>query len=122
MVGPEEKNFQDALAGVINRHSIENASNTPDFILALFVQGCLAAFADAVRAREKWYGHKHAPGQMTQPGPMGTPPPEGTEDIQVTMRVPTEVAMAIRSGQLQGVSMSGQATPARIAQEEPQDG
>lgn len=47
----------------INRHSAENGSNTPDFILADYLVACLDAFDHAVKAREFWYGHSHAPGQ-----------------------------------------------------------
>ncbi len=41
----------------INRHSAENASNTPDFILAKYLESCLAAFDAAVKHRDHWYGH-----------------------------------------------------------------
>lgn len=44
----------------INRHSAENASNTPDFILASFLIDCLAAFNRASNKREKWYGREGA--------------------------------------------------------------
>lgn len=40
------------LAAVLNRHSQENASNTPDFILAQYLLGCLAAWNAAVQQRE----------------------------------------------------------------------
>ena len=40
----------------LNRHSAENESNTPDFILASYIEDCLAAFDTAVNARTKWYG------------------------------------------------------------------
>jgi hypothetical protein len=44
------------LAAVINRHSAENDSNTPDFILAGFLVDCLDAYAGAVVARGSWFG------------------------------------------------------------------
>lgn len=50
--------LEQAIRDVINRHSAENASDTPDFILAEYVTGCLDAFNQAVRAREKWYGRR----------------------------------------------------------------
>lgn len=40
----------------INRHSAENGSNTPDFILATYLLACLNAFDLAVNARTDWYG------------------------------------------------------------------
>jgi hypothetical protein len=51
---------------VLNRHSAENASNTPDFILADFLLGCLVYYELAIQARSKWYGHMDAIG-----GPIG---------------------------------------------------
>ncbi len=50
------KTFYEELRSLINRHSRENESNTPDFILAEYMQECLASFEKASRAREKWYG------------------------------------------------------------------
>lgn len=43
----------------LNKHSAENGSNTPDFILATYLTGCLASFNAAVAARESWYGRKN---------------------------------------------------------------
>jgi hypothetical protein len=51
----------------INRHCGENASNTPDFMLADYLMLCLEAFDKTVSAREKWYGRD--PGI----GPAGIP-------------------------------------------------
>jgi hypothetical protein len=48
--------FKRELAGLINYCSLENMSNTPDFILAEYLTDCLVAFTAASRAREKWYG------------------------------------------------------------------
>ncbi|HEY0149891.1 MAG TPA: hypothetical protein VGB70_12920 [Allosphingosinicella sp.] len=41
------------LAGLINKHSMENGSNTPDFMLAAFLTQCLAAFDQAVDWRQR---------------------------------------------------------------------
>lgn len=49
------------LSGVLNRFSQENASNTPDFILAQFLLGCLAAWNQGVQQRETWYGRDARP-------------------------------------------------------------
>lgn len=49
--------LQDEIEGAINRASAENASDTPDYILAEYLIGCLAAFNAATNARSKWYGH-----------------------------------------------------------------
>lgn len=47
--------FQKELEQLINRHSIENESHTPDFILAQYMMNCIFAFNDAVKARTEWY-------------------------------------------------------------------
>lgn len=44
------------LANVLNRHSAENGSDTPDFLLAQFLLGCLDVWNSTVVAREEWYG------------------------------------------------------------------
>jgi hypothetical protein len=51
--------FLEELEDLINRHSIESGSGTPDFILANYLIACLIAFEDAVRGREHW--HRHSP-------------------------------------------------------------
>lgn len=43
---------------VLNRHSAENGSNTPDFILAAFLMSCLEAFDAATNGRAQWCGPK----------------------------------------------------------------
>ena len=50
--------FRKELEGLINRHSMENGSDTPDFILAGYMADCLDAFDAAMTAREIWYGRK----------------------------------------------------------------
>jgi hypothetical protein len=59
--------FVKELREVINRHSRENGSNTPDFILSGFLEDCLNAFDCAVKQRESWYGRK-APEEMGSAG------------------------------------------------------
>ena len=51
----KEVNFRKELSDVINRHSKENGSNTPDFILGEYLERCLFAFDEAIRDREQWY-------------------------------------------------------------------
>ena len=57
----EEPSFLKELELLINKHSQEGASNTPDFILAQYVDGCLANFATAVQQRETWHGRDPRP-------------------------------------------------------------
>lgn len=69
----KELSFRDELERAINRHSRENGSDTPDFILAAFLHGCLVAFDETVRARERWYGR-----HLSDPN---TPPPTAPPSV-----------------------------------------
>ena len=55
------RTFLDELTSLINRHSMEGVSNTPDYILAQYIEGCLHAYEQAVQHREKWHGRKSRP-------------------------------------------------------------
>lgn len=44
------------IENAINRHSAENGSDTPDFILAGFLMDCLRAYDAATVQRTRWYG------------------------------------------------------------------
>ena len=55
--------FKTELTELINRHSRENDSNTPDWILAQYVLGCVFAFNQAVQQRETWYGRDARPSE-----------------------------------------------------------
>ena len=57
--------LKDEIRDALNRNSAENTSNTPDFILAQFLEGCLAAFDQAVQQRENWYGRDPRPSEKT---------------------------------------------------------
>lgn len=48
--------FVKELIAVINRHSRENSSDTPDWILANYLFDCLSAFDKLIQERERWYG------------------------------------------------------------------
>ena len=54
--------FRSELTAQLNKHSKENSSNTPDFILRDYLCDCLRAFDKASLAREEWYGIKLVPG------------------------------------------------------------
>jgi len=49
------KKFRKQLEVLINQNSLENGSNTPDFILAEYLENCLKAFDYAVLQRTSWY-------------------------------------------------------------------
>jgi hypothetical protein len=46
--------FEVELEQLVNKHSIENESDTPDFILARYIRGCLDNFSDTMKRRDKW--------------------------------------------------------------------
>lgn len=53
--------FHEELLALINKHSMENTSNTPDWILAQYLIECLSAFDGATQLRESWYGRDPRP-------------------------------------------------------------
>lgn len=89
--------FVRSLGDVINRFSRENKSDTPDFLLAEFLVGCLQAFEHSVVKREKLTDKSLKPAALVsqgdpplpwvfrveprkdaerEPEPTGTAPPE----------------------------------------------
>lgn len=48
--------FETELQRLINKFSLENDSDTPDFILAQYLTECLITFNSMVLRREEWYG------------------------------------------------------------------
>lgn len=66
---PEDQFFREEpgdlarkLSSLLNSYSRENASNTPDFILAAYMLDCLTAGEALIRRRDRWYGINPAPG------------------------------------------------------------
>ena len=75
-----ETQFEKRLAELINEYSMENGSDTPDWILARYLQCVLDNFNAAVNEREEWYGRsKHIadglPDEELYPDGTGHPPP-----------------------------------------------
>lgn len=63
--------FEQALERLLNTYTQENASNTPDFILAQYLVGCLATWNAAVTRREEWYGRTgQSPSAGSGPAPV----------------------------------------------------
>ncbi len=50
--------FRRQLEQLINKHSMENGSDSPDFILAEYLTDCLKAFDSATTQRDKWYNRE----------------------------------------------------------------
>lgn len=53
--GMAADDLESDLAALLNRYSAENASDTPDFLLAQYLIGCLDVYAAAVKARDTWH-------------------------------------------------------------------
>lgn len=71
--------FKEELKALINRHSKENDSDTPDFILVEYLTGCLKTFEEATAHRDKWHGFNQritAEGPTTVQGSFGPIAPE----------------------------------------------
>jgi hypothetical protein len=50
--------FEEALTNLINCYSIENESNTPDYVLAAYIRNCLNSIKVFTNARDSYYGIK----------------------------------------------------------------
>ena len=72
--------FEEELSCLINRYSKENESNTPDFILALYIRKCLEAYAEAVKARDRWYSFDPWPSHSGGTAPVAPLSEEGAKD------------------------------------------
>ncbi len=46
--------FERELSALLNKHCRDNDSNTPDFILAKYINDCLNAFVLAMDKRDSW--------------------------------------------------------------------
>lgn len=58
----------------MNHYSLENLSDTPDFILAAYLRMCLDAYNETLVMREQWYGRSI--GGIDGPAPAGQGPLE----------------------------------------------
>lgn len=67
-IGMPSEEFRSELAALLNRHSSENGSDTPDFLLADFLCGCIIGWNASVRARDKWWNFKTR-GERLAPDP-----------------------------------------------------
>lgn len=57
---PDIEGFRQELTSLINRYSLENLSNTPDFILADYLVDCLETYSQTVTKLDTWYGRNPA--------------------------------------------------------------
>ena len=49
------ENFKKDLTYLINKHSLENDSNTPDFVLAEYLVGCLESYNKSIKLKDGFY-------------------------------------------------------------------
>lgn len=57
--GEFREKFKKDLSDFLNSNSMENISDTPDFILAQYLSDCLNAFDGAVLRRRKWHSNEN---------------------------------------------------------------
>lgn len=50
--------FRKELTELINKYSIESESDTPDYILANYLVGCLNNYAEIINERDGWFNFK----------------------------------------------------------------
>lgn len=65
--------FETDLTALINRYSLENRSNTPDYILAKYLVMVLVCVDHAIGVRDAWYGHKST-GELATTGDLPPAP------------------------------------------------
>lgn len=51
---PEPRTFEEELTTLINKHGLEGGSDTPDFILAMYLSGCLKTYNNTILRRDRW--------------------------------------------------------------------
>jgi hypothetical protein len=49
------RTFEHDLMDLINRHSLENESDTPDYVLATYLVSCLESYNEAVNSRKEYF-------------------------------------------------------------------
>jgi hypothetical protein len=62
----KETKFNRELISLLNRYSKENGSNTPDFILANYLNSCLHTFNNTINQREKFFGRNIAESEIME--------------------------------------------------------
>ena len=56
-----EAEFEQDLAALINRYSLENGSNTPDCVIARYLVSCLKNLNMTMKLRSMWYENQQPP-------------------------------------------------------------
>jgi hypothetical protein len=89
-----EPTFEQALESLLNYHSMENDSGTPDFILASFLSSMLEAFNATIRSRAHWRGER-----VDLPVNLETPVPITVYDVHGKSNVIGEAKLKIWPGE-----------------------
>lgn len=55
MAETEVKTFKEELTELLNKHSKDNDTNTPDFILAGLITDFLESLERVIKARDQWH-------------------------------------------------------------------
>jgi hypothetical protein len=71
--------FVQDLMALLNRYSMEQASETPDFMLAEYLMRCLETWNATTAHREQWYGRVGRPLAELREGPRSMPQPTAQE-------------------------------------------
>lgn len=77
---PSGTSFEKSLTHLINCHSLDSASGTPDFLLAEFMGDCLKAFNTATLQRTNWF-KSQVESNADLDEPLGTPQAACTDDV-----------------------------------------
>jgi hypothetical protein len=89
------------LASVLNRRSLENGSNTPDFILADYLSRCLVLFDDATNARATWYGQPMKDLEFNKVGGVNVTPEENkAAQLRALHKTPYGANLGINSPEI----------------------
>lgn len=54
----KQQEFKEELERLINRYSLENESNTPDYILSDYLYSCLEVLHETINQRDTWWRNK----------------------------------------------------------------
>lgn len=86
-----ERSFEEELKFLLNTYSKENSCNTPDFILAQYLDLCLRAFTTAVNRRDRFdENNERGPGD-TNPLSVIPDHPRGGDGDQLVQCMPAEL-------------------------------
>lgn len=64
--------LKEVVGREINKLSLENLSDTPDWILAEYIKGCLEHFSTIVKMRDLYYGEDRKPNHELPSNSKGT--------------------------------------------------